>query len=133
MREAQRSLRFLLDMGMPRRLAIRLRELGYDAVHLGDLRLHWMADDQIFLKAGQEGRIVLTLDLDFGRLATILKAHRVGVVIVRLVNPLTARIIARVEAVLESCGPELSRGAIVVVEDARHRVRLPADGRSPRQ
>jgi predicted nuclease of predicted toxin-antitoxin system len=90
-----------------------------------------MPDIQIFLKAGQEDRIVMTLDLDFGRLATILKSHQVGVMILRLANPSTARAIARVEAVLASSAELLLRGAIVVVEDARHRVRMPAESQSP--
>jgi len=45
-----------------------LRERGHEAIHLREEGLRQLPDEKILEKARQEGRIVLTFDLDFGDL-----------------------------------------------------------------
>lgn len=78
-------------------------------------------DEEVLRRAEQEGRVLVTLDKDFGELAIVQGMVHHG--IVRLANlrareqGLTAR------AVLERCASELSVGAIVTADATRTRVR----------
>lgn len=59
-------MRFLVDAQLPRRLALRLREVGYDAIHTLDLpAANRTSDHEIVVIAARENRIVVTKDTDF--------------------------------------------------------------------
>lgn len=122
-------MQFLADMGVSRRVASWLREGGHNVVHLTDERLHRLPDVEIFAKAVAEGRIVLTFDLDFGEIVSQSKGQSVGVVLFRLNNATSSNVIRRLHRVLNDADEALGNGAIVVVEDSRHRVRRTPIGR----
>jgi predicted nuclease of predicted toxin-antitoxin system len=67
-------MRFLLDMGLARSTARYLRQRGYDAVHLRDCGLQRLPDEAIIAKAKAQRRIILTHDLDFGRIVALSRA-----------------------------------------------------------
>jgi predicted nuclease of predicted toxin-antitoxin system len=116
-------MRFLADMGVAQRIVIWLREAGHDAVHLREQNLQRLADSAIFEKAVTEKRILLTFDLDFGELVILSAGHPVGTVLFRLRNTRTPYVFTRLLEVLDESGDALQSGAIIVVEDSRHRVR----------
>lgn len=116
-------MKFLADMGVSRRAATWLREQGHDVCHLQEEGQHTLPDGAIFSKAETENRVVLTFDLDFGEIIALSGRHRVSVVVFRLNNTRTEFLVQRLRSVLESTREALQRGAIVVVEDSRHRVR----------
>lgn len=120
-------MRFLGDMGVSQRIIGRLRAIGHDATHLRDEGLHRMPNGEIFRKAAAEKRVVLAFDLDFGQIATQCTTHRASVILFRLVDTTNDHVLARLEAALKLAGDALDRGAIVVVEEARIRVRLLTD------
>jgi len=55
----------LLDQGLPRTLAAQLRQVGWDAVHVGEIHWSQAEDFQILERAAAEDRVMLTLDSDF--------------------------------------------------------------------
>ena len=102
-----------------------LKELeasGYDVVWAGD----WPedpGDEEILNRAYSEGRILVTLDKDFGEIAVIRGIPHSG--ILRLVN-LGARQQGSVcLRVIDMYGSELQSGAIVTAEPGRLRIRPP--------
>ena len=59
-------MKFLVDAQLPRRIAMRLEELGHDAVHTLDLpAANRTPDVEIIATAEIEKRIVVTKDADF--------------------------------------------------------------------
>ncbi len=116
-------MRFLADMGVARRVVEWLRGEGHDAVHLRDEGLQRMPNGAIFEKAASEERIILTFDLDFGEIVALSGGRRVSVVLFRLHNTRTPHVIDRLKRVLRDSGQALEQGAIVVVEESRHRTR----------
>jgi predicted nuclease of predicted toxin-antitoxin system len=116
-------VRFLADMGVDLRVVEWLRRRGHDAVHLREEGLHRAADEQVFAKALTEGRIVLTFDLDFGDLAAFTREATARVILFRLENTRTTHVIERLEAVLTGSSDALTRGAVVIIEEGRHRIR----------
>jgi predicted nuclease of predicted toxin-antitoxin system len=116
-------VRFLADMGVSPKAVEWLRAAGHDAVHLRDEGLHRLPDDAVFAKARAENRIVLTFDLDFGEIVALNAGSVVSVVVFRVQDSRTERVIERLADVLEQSSEALQSGSIIVVEDARHRVR----------
>lgn len=95
---------------------------GHDVIWSGD----WESDpgDEIILEhAYREGRVLVTLDKDFGALAVQQGKPHSG--IVRLVNLATREQAAVCVLVLADHGDELIAGAIVTAERTRLRIRLP--------
>lgn len=59
-------MKFLVDAQLPRRIAQRLKEMGYDAVHTLDLpAANRTPDAEIVATAEKEQRVVVTKDADF--------------------------------------------------------------------
>jgi predicted nuclease of predicted toxin-antitoxin system len=92
-------------------------------VHLREQGLQRLPNGQIFDKAAAEGRIILTFDLDFGELLALAGGKIVSVMLFRLNDTSTNFVIRRLEAVLADSSDALAAGAIVVVDDGRHRIR----------
>jgi len=116
-------MRFLGDMGVSRRVIEWLRAAGHDAVHLRDEGLKRLSNGDIFQKGFAEQRIVMTFDLDFGEILAGSAGQVVSVVLFRLHDTRTEHVIERLQNVLDQSSAELLSGAIVVVEEGRHRVR----------
>jgi predicted nuclease of predicted toxin-antitoxin system len=122
-------MRFLADMGMSQRVVTWLTEQGHDAVYLRDQGLQRLEDEGIVAKAVQEARIILTLDLDFAEILALSGRQNVSAVIFRLHNTRSVHVIRRLERVLVESAQDLEEGAIIAVEEHRHRVRLLPIGR----
>ena len=119
-------------MSVDIRVADWLRSQGHDAVHLRDEGLHRMPNGEIFAKALSEDRIVVTSDLDFGEIAAALEDTAGKVVLMRLRNSRAANVIRRLDSVLPRVELDLAAGAVVIVEESRHRVRPLPIGRAPK-
>ncbi|MBF0238328.1 MAG: DUF5615 family PIN-like protein [SAR324 cluster bacterium] len=61
-------MKFLADMGISMKTVLWLRSQKLDVVHLREEHLQRMPDSEIMVKAQTEGRIILTMDLDFSQL-----------------------------------------------------------------
>jgi len=77
-------VRFLLDEGLPFRLAAFLTSEGHDVVACGADYPHALTDRQILAIAFGEQRIVLTNDKDFGDLIFRDGLPHAGVILFRL-------------------------------------------------
>jgi predicted nuclease of predicted toxin-antitoxin system len=116
-------MRFLCDMGVSLKVAEWLRGRGHDCVHLRDEGLQRMPNGGIFRKAVTENRVILTFDLDFGEIAAMAGGETGSVVLFRLRNARAEHVIERLSVVLERAADALERGAVVLVEEARLRIR----------
>ena len=116
-------MRFLADMGVSQGVAAWLRERGHDVVHLRDEGLQRLPNGEIFAKAVGEQRVILTFDLDFGEIVALCGGEIASVVLFRLNNTTTPFMIQRLGVVLPQVRKALQDGAIVVVQDGRHRIR----------
>jgi predicted nuclease of predicted toxin-antitoxin system len=117
-------MRFLADMGVDVRVVEWLRRHGHDATHLRDEGLQRSPNGEIFAKASEESRVVLTFDLDFGEIAALSKGRKTSVILFRLHNARTPHVIDRLARALADCAEALEKGAVIVVEESRQRVRF---------
>jgi predicted nuclease of predicted toxin-antitoxin system len=116
-------MKFLADMGISRSTVQALRDAGHDAVHLREQGLQRLSDRNILDKARTEGRVVLTFDLDFGELLTAGMRDSPSVVIFRLRHATPLSVSAKLLEVVNKESEELVRGAVVIVQDGRYRLR----------
>ena len=118
-------MKLLLDSCVWGGARIELATHGHDVIWAGE----WTedpGDNEILARAHREGRVLVTLDKDFGELAIVHGQPHSG--IIRLVG-FSARDQARAcQGVLATYGDELTRGAIATVRGAQLRLRpAPAD------
>ncbi len=94
---------------------------GHDVVWCGDWERD-PGDAEILSHSAAEGRVLVTLDKDFGELAILKGQPHAG--IVRLVGIRALEQGRTTVEVLTAHGADLLRGALIVVEPDRVRVRL---------
>jgi len=122
-------MRCLADMGVGAKVVTWLRDQGHNVMHLSDEGLQRMPNGEIFDKAIAEKRVILTLDLDFGEIAALSKGEKASVIVFRLHNTRVDNVIKRLSHVLPPATVALEKGAVVIIEDSRYRVRsLPVGG-----
>ena len=117
-------MRVLLDTCVWGPAAGELAALGHDVVWCGA----WPedpGDDGVLARAHAEGRVLVTLDKDFGELAVLQAKPHSG--IVRLVGVAARQQAAVCAQVLARFGAELLAGGIVTANPPRVRIR-PASG-----
>lgn len=73
--------------------------------------------------AKARGSVILTFDLDFGEIIALSGESAVSVILFRVNNTTSPFVISRLQTALPSAAEALQSGAIVVVEDFRHRIR----------
>jgi len=122
-------MKFLADMGLARSTVAFLRAQGHDAVHLRDQGLQRLEDDEIVEKAREEGRVILTYDLDFGRIVAVSRASVPSVITFRLDDMRPIQVNRYLTEVLAQFARQLEAGALVSVNERGIRARsLPIKG-----
>lgn len=116
-------MRFLADMGISMRTVGWLREQGYDVVHLREEELQRLPDEEILVKARAEGRVLLTMDLDFGYLLAVSRAQLPSVILFRLSDERSEVVSGRLADVLAQHGSDMEAGAIISVSEVAIRIR----------
>jgi len=116
-------MRFLADMGISPVTVSWLNKQGHDAKHLSEERLHKLSDPEIFKKAHEEKRIVLTTDLDFGEIAMSTVSPEISVIIFRQQDRTPQSVNKYLAEVINAADAELEKGAIITVQEGRFRIR----------
>ena len=117
-------MKILIDMNLSPDWTTAFAAENIESVHwqaVGDSRAE---DAAIMDYARANDYVVFTHDLDFGTLLALTQAESPSVIQVRAQNILSSHLSKTVVAVLRANEETLERGALVVVDEGRARVRI---------
>ncbi|SRR5258707_10960313 len=107
-------------------LAVWLRDQGYDAVHAAELGLNRAPDIEIIARAKQDGRTIITIDLDYPRLLALARTTEPSLILFRDGDWSEADVIVRMREILRALtAVDIAQSIIVVDRDRVRRRRLP--------
>jgi len=118
------SVRILIDMSLPPNWAPELERGGWQAIHWSSVGDSRATDRTIMDWAVANGYIVFAHDLDFATMLALTHATGPSVLQVRAGDVLPDHLGSVVTAALRQHEADLASGAIVVVDESRHRVRV---------
>ena len=115
-------MKFLLDQDVYALTNRFLRELGYDILTASELGLSRAQDRDLLRLSGEQGRLFITRDRDYGNL--VFAQHLGGGVIYLRVLPSNIdEVHAELKKVLETYSEDELKNSFIVVEKFRHRIR----------
>jgi len=122
--EVVAKLQYLADIHISPLTVEALRVAGYTIQRIANVLSPRARDSEIVALARLEGWVILTQDLDFSALVAKSGDTRPSVVSLRLDNASPARVTQLLLSVLPDLGNELTRGAIVSVDEGGIRIRM---------
>jgi predicted nuclease of predicted toxin-antitoxin system len=122
-------MRFLADAGISPRTVEFLISLGHDAVHVRTIGLERSTDQALVDRAQAGGQVIVTFDLDFGDILALGVLDKPSAIVLRLADERADSVNRHLSVVLSERLGDLESGALILVEDARYRVRKLPIGR----
>ena len=119
-------MKLKLDENLSRHLKTRLNDLGHDVSTTADENLLSQPDTVVAAAAYAEGRILLTLDIEFADLRKYQPGTHPGIVLVRPSSFVPLTVNRYVENFVRDTDLEKLQGCVVVVDSTKVRIRRPA-------
>jgi len=117
-------MKFLIDMNLSPAWVEILEGQGWTAVHWSAVGDPSGPDEVLFAWASDNGHVVFTHDLDFGTMLALTQDCAPSVIQVRARDVMPEHLAVTVIAAIRQFAGELEAGALVVVDEARCRVRM---------
>lgn len=118
------TLRLLIDMNLSPSWVEVLQKAGFEASHWYRIGAPNAPDSELFAWARDHGYIIFTHDLDFGALLAATGAESPSVFQIRTDDVSPDALAPRAIGLLQRFTPQLSSGALVVVDEMRERIRI---------
>lgn len=117
-------MRFIVDNALSPRVAEGLNEAGHDAIHVRSIGLASATDNEILSYAKMDRRVIMSADTDFGTLLALNNASIPSFILFRRTDKRPLSILKLLLSTIDSIQDDLDKGAVVVIEDNRLRIRI---------
>ncbi|HEX8069503.1 MAG TPA: DUF5615 family PIN-like protein [Pyrinomonadaceae bacterium] len=117
-------MKFLVDMNLSPLWCDALKRNGWEAVHWSEVGNPRASDREIMAWAQAHDCVVFTHDLDFGAMLAATQAAGPSVIQIRAQDVSVTHLEAMMVATLRRFQAELEAGALIVLDEARARVRI---------
>ena len=118
-----RPLAFKVDENLPEDVAAAFRDAGYEASTATSQGLAGVDDARLSEVVRREGRVLVTLDVDFGDIRAYPPDEYSGIIVLRVMKQDKARILAAIRRMLPLLVTEAVTRRLWVVEEHAVRVR----------
>lgn len=119
-------MRFLINENLALSCAMAMRSIGYEAVHVAEIRLTSTDDEDIVAFALQEDYFIITFDLDFSRIVALSRKRLPSVITFRVGELSVTNFQELILLNLPNISNDLSEGALVTIDPRGTRTqRLP--------
>lgn len=109
----------LLDQGLPRDAAEKLRVDGVSCTHVGELGMSTATDLEILDWAALRGAVVVTLDADFHTILAVQNASEPSVIRLRIQGLNAASLAKLLYQVIDQHKQELEAGCMITVKQRK--------------
>jgi predicted nuclease of predicted toxin-antitoxin system len=117
-------MRWLLDQGLPRTAAALLREVGLDAVHVGEILMATSKDHEILQLALNESRVSVTFDADFHAMLAISGASKPSIIRIREEGLKASAVFQLIIRLQKQFTEALEKGCLLTATLTQARLRL---------
>ncbi len=117
-------MKILIDMKLSPEWVRVLQRNGWEAIHWSSVGEATASDRTVFDRARANGYIIFTHDLDFGAILAASPAEGPSVIQVRSQDVTPHHLERIVDSALRQHRALLEQGALVIVDEARLRVRI---------
>lgn len=114
---------FKTDENLPIEAANVLRESGFEAETIWDESLSGSDDQTLASRARTEGRILLTLDLDFANIRAYPPHEHPGIIVLRLKQQDKTSVVALIRKLIPALDRRSPAGELWILEEDRIRFR----------
>lgn len=115
-----------LDENFSPSLAALLIEAGHDTETVLDEKLSGEPDDIIYKQSLNEGRCIVTLDLDFSDIIRFPAENTPGIIVIRPNRPITLEVLKSMAfQVIEALRQNSPENCLWIIEPGRLRIRKP--------
>ena len=120
---SDRPLTFKVDENLPEDVAATFRDGGYEASTATSQGLAGVEDARLSEAVRQEGRVLVTLDVDFGDIRAYPPHEYPGIIVLRVTRQDKLRILAAIRRILPLLSTEAVARRLWIVEEHAVRIR----------
>lgn len=116
-------MRFKVDENLHNEVAALLRQRGHDAVTVYDQHLQGRDDEEVAEVCRQEGRAIITQDLDFSNILAYPPQDYGGIIVLRLHDQNRSSVIKIISRLMPLFATEALAGCLWIVDEIGMRIR----------
>ena len=116
-------MKFKIDENLPAEAAAILKEVGFDAHTVADESLSGAVDETVAGASRAEGRILVTLDLDFANIRAYPPGEHAGIVVLRVKHQDKPTVLVHLRRLTTALASRNPTGELWIVDGNRIRFR----------